>query len=67
MRAGTPATVITDSATEIGVDLIAMATHGWGFLGRLVFGSVADQVLRSASVPILLLKAAEIDARTARR
>lgn len=67
VRAGTPAPAITAGVGEIGVDLIAMATHGWGLLGRLVFGSVADQVLRSASVPVLLLKAAGTDARTARR
>lgn len=41
------------------VDLIAMATHGRTGLRRLLFGSVAAGVLRSAPVPVLLLKAGE--------
>jgi nucleotide-binding universal stress UspA family protein/predicted transcriptional regulator len=38
-------------------DLIAMATHGRSGLGRLVYGSVADQVLCRATVPVLLVRA----------
>ncbi len=56
VRAGRAPEAIIAAAGEIGVDLIAMATHGWGPLGRLVFGSVADEVLRTASVPVLLLR-----------
>jgi nucleotide-binding universal stress UspA family protein len=37
--------------------LIAMTTHGRGGLGRLVFGSVADAVLRAAPSPVLLIRA----------
>ena len=33
-----------------------MTTHGRGGLGRLVFGSVADAVLRSATCPVLLVR-----------
>jgi nucleotide-binding universal stress UspA family protein len=36
---------------------VVMATHGRSGLGRLLFGSVADQVLRNAEVPILLVPA----------
>jgi len=42
-------------AREIGSDLIVMATHGRSGLGRSVFGSVADQVVRQSSIPVLLL------------
>lgn len=38
------------------VDLIALATHGRSGISRLVFGSVADRLIRSASVPILLIR-----------
>jgi nucleotide-binding universal stress UspA family protein len=38
------------------IDLIAIATHGEGGLKRLIFGSVADFVLRNSSVPMLLVR-----------
>jgi nucleotide-binding universal stress UspA family protein len=38
------------------IDLIAIATHGEGGLKRLVFGSVADFVLRHSDVPMLLVR-----------
>ncbi len=38
------------------VDLIVMSTHGRTGFGRLVFGSVAESVLRGTTVPILLLR-----------
>lgn len=38
------------------VDLIAMSTHGHGGLGRLVFGSVTDHVLRHSPVPVLVVR-----------
>jgi nucleotide-binding universal stress UspA family protein len=58
---GSAAEVITDRARERGADLIAMTTHGRGGLGRLVFGSVADAVLRSAPCPIFLVRAREAE------
>jgi nucleotide-binding universal stress UspA family protein len=36
------------------VDLIAITTHGRGALGRLLFGSVADEVLQQAPCPVLV-------------
>jgi nucleotide-binding universal stress UspA family protein len=38
-------------------DLIAMATHGRSGVGRWVYGSVADKVLRGATAPVLLFRA----------
>lgn len=40
-------------------DLIVMATHGRGGLGRWVYGSVAEAVLARAPVPVLLVRAWE--------
>jgi nucleotide-binding universal stress UspA family protein len=37
-------------------DLVVMATHGRGPLGRFFFGSVADALVRGASVPVLLVR-----------
>ena len=47
---------IVERARALGVDLIAMSTHARGGLGRLVFGSTADAVLRHAPCPVLLIR-----------
>jgi len=44
-------------ACRAGVDLIVMATHGRSGLGRWVYGSVAEEVLAGAPVPVLLVRA----------
>lgn len=46
---------IIGQAQQLGADLVAMTTHGRGGLERVVFGSVADAVLRAAPCPIFLL------------
>lgn len=48
--------LILDVANELGIDLIAMSTHGRSGLARLVMGSVADDVVRHADVPVLLVR-----------
>jgi nucleotide-binding universal stress UspA family protein len=53
---GLPADEILAAARTGGVDLIAMSTHGRSGLGRALFGSVAEAVLRDSSVPILLIR-----------
>jgi len=53
---GDPAQRIVQYASDEGIGLIAMATHGRSGLSRLMLGSVAERVLRSASVPVLLLR-----------
>lgn len=59
VRRGEPATEILAAAREAKADLIAMTTHGRTGLGRLLFGSVAEAVLRRAEVPVFLLRQAE--------
>lgn len=54
---GDPATEIERYAEEKEVDLIAMATHGRRGIARLIFGSVAQEVMNKVEVPILLYKA----------
>jgi nucleotide-binding universal stress UspA family protein len=57
--AGEPDEEILTAAERRGVDMIAMASHGRGALGRAVFGSVADRVARGAMVPVLILRTPE--------
>jgi nucleotide-binding universal stress UspA family protein len=51
-----PAHAIVEVAQKIGVDLIAMATHGYGGFRRALLGSVADKVLRSSPLPLLMVR-----------
>ena len=53
---GSAGEAIINYAHNEEVDLIAIATHGHGGLGRVIFGSVADYVLRESGLPILVIK-----------
>lgn len=53
---GSPGERIVKYAEENDFDLVALATHGRSGLGRLVFGSVADHIIRNSGRPILLIK-----------
>ncbi|MCE5237525.1 universal stress protein [bacterium] len=59
VRRGDVTEEILNHADECGADLIVMSTHGRSGLGRWVYGSIADRVLRHASVPVLLVRASE--------
>ena len=52
---GDPAENILRFATDRAVDLIVLASHGRGALGRWVLGSVADRVARNANVPVAIV------------
>jgi nucleotide-binding universal stress UspA family protein len=54
---GKSADAIAEYAEKKGVDLIVIATHGRSGISRWVYGSVADKVLRSACVPVLMVRA----------
>ena len=54
---GKPAEEIVNYANKNKVDLIIMASHGRSGVSRWAYGSVADKVLRSTCVPVLLVKA----------
>jgi nucleotide-binding universal stress UspA family protein len=49
-----PGTGILHEAVPPAVDLVALETHGRRGLSRLILGSVADKVIRGASVPVLV-------------
>jgi nucleotide-binding universal stress UspA family protein len=56
------AETIIEYATDKNVDMIAMSTHGRSGLGRLIYGSVADEVLRRSHKPVLLIRPLEAPA-----
>jgi nucleotide-binding universal stress UspA family protein len=56
-----PATAILAAAERHKSDLIAVATHGRSGLRRLLIGSVADKVLRGATIPVLTYCPQELD------
>ncbi len=53
---GEPENVIPEKAKEISADLIAMATHGHGWLIDILFGSVAHKVRHTVSIPVLMIR-----------
>jgi nucleotide-binding universal stress UspA family protein len=56
---GSPARSIASFARAKKSSMIAMSTHGRSGLSALVFGSVANQVLREAGVPVMLVRPGE--------
>jgi nucleotide-binding universal stress UspA family protein len=56
---GPPAQIILEHASALNAELIAMSTHGRGGLARLVLGSTADEVLRKATCPVLMVRVRE--------
>ncbi len=54
---GIPGEIIVGEISQETVDLIVMSTHGRSGLGRWVYGSVADEVMRRSTVPVLLVPA----------
>jgi nucleotide-binding universal stress UspA family protein len=50
-----PVHAILDLAARRQADVIVMSTHGRGGLSRMLYGSVADQILRRATIPVLLV------------
>ena len=55
---GKAAEIITEFAKQNTVDLVAVATHGRSGVSRWVFGSVADKILRSSHMPLLVIRPA---------
>ena len=49
--------VLSDYANKNDVDLVVIATHGRSGVSRWVWGSVADRLVRSVCVPVLMVRA----------
>jgi nucleotide-binding universal stress UspA family protein len=57
-----PAPAILGYAADEGIDLIALGTHGRRGPSRILLGSVAEEVVRRADVPVLTVRGEEEDA-----
>ncbi|MGB9958242.1 universal stress protein [Haloferax prahovense] len=57
VRRGAPHETILDYAAEHGAEVIAMATHGRTGVERVLLGSVTERIVRTASVPVLTVRA----------
>jgi nucleotide-binding universal stress UspA family protein len=57
---GDAATEIVRTATLKGSDMIVTGTHGRGGLRRILMGSVAERVLRTAPCPVLTVRPEEL-------
>jgi nucleotide-binding universal stress UspA family protein len=53
LRRGVPWVTITEAANELKTDLIVMGTHGRRGVARMLLGSVAEKVVRTAPCPVL--------------
>lgn len=53
---GIPAEAIIERAHAGDIQLIALTTHGRSGISRLLFGSIAEQIVRHVSIPVLLLR-----------
>ena len=54
--AGPVAETILDYARDISADIIVMSTHGRSGLARWFIGSIADKIVRGATLPVLLAR-----------
>jgi len=52
---GDVAEQIVEYASSVAADIIVMGTHGYKGLEKIMFGSVADKVVRSAACPVLTI------------
>ena len=60
-RLGVPYEEIVDVATELAVDLIVIATHGYTALKHFLLGSTTERVVRLAPCPVLVVREGERD------
>lgn len=56
---GSPAAAILRIAAELEADVIVLGTHGRAGLARLLLGSVAEKIIRGASIPVVSVRSDE--------
>lgn len=53
---------VAEQVQEWDADVIVLGTHGRRGVGRMLLGSDAEQIVRTATVPVLLVRGTPIDA-----
>ena len=53
---GRPSAEVLDYIQKNNVDLVVMGTHGRGAIGKALLGSVADNVIRQAECPVMVVR-----------
>ncbi|MBC8146175.1 MAG: universal stress protein [bacterium] len=56
---GRASSAIIEYATDHGIDLVVLATHGRAGLEHLIFGSTAERVVRESPCPVLTIRPAQ--------
>jgi nucleotide-binding universal stress UspA family protein len=59
MLTGPVAPTLATYVKDLRADLVVMTSHGYGGLRRIWLGSVADELVRTVEVPVLLVRPAE--------
>jgi len=63
---GKAADSLIDYIHNSNFDLVIMATHGRSGISRWIWGSVAEKILHSSSIPVLLVRSLELTGSTTR-
>ena len=59
--AGDPSEEVLNYISEHGIDLVVMGTHGRKGLDKIIFGSVAERVVKAAPVPVMVVNPFKVD------
>ncbi|MFO0659183.1 MAG: universal stress protein [Polyangiaceae bacterium] len=59
LREGVPHEEVIAAAKAMNADLIVMGTHGRGLIAHALLGSVAERVVRTSPVPVLVVRKSE--------
>ena len=54
---GNPVSMLADYAAANTVDLMVIASHGRSGISRWVMGSVAERIVRTSCVPVMMIRA----------
>lgn len=64
VESGTPKQSILGYVSETGIELIVMGTHGREGLKNVIFGSIAEETVRKAPVPVMVVQSDEEEAES---